>query len=177
MSNITVLRPDVEKMPASAVTMAVRPSQRATLRLTIIENGKPKARALLLAIAEGLREHLGGLTVEVVSKSSASWPIGAEEIRSIAARSDLVLTGLGDCGGCSANSVADAVVAEQAGIAATAVITEPFQGLVASYASRLGAPGYPVVVLPHPLSSRSDSELATLASKAVPSVLNLLTTD
>src|SRR5580658_1707503 len=177
MPTITVLRPDVEKVAVSDFAQAVRPSPRTGLRLTIIENGKPKARALLLAIAEGLREHLAGLTVEVVSKSSASWPISAEDARSIAARSDLVLTGLGDCGGCSANSVADAVVAEQAGVAATAIITEPFQGLVASYAARLGAPGYPVVVLPHPVSSLSDSELAAVASKAVSSALHLLTTE
>jgi hypothetical protein len=175
MPTMTVLRPDSKVVPASEVAMATRPTQRAGLRLTIVENGKPKARALLLAIADGLREHLPDLTVEVVSKSSASWPISADEASSIAARSDLVLTGLGDCGGCSANSLADAVASEQAGIPATVVITEPFQGLVASYATRLGAPGYACVVLPHPVSSRTDSELVTLANKSVASVLGLLT--
>ncbi len=176
MTTMTVLRPDTRTATASAVTLAERSAPRAGLRLTIIENGKPKARPLLLAMAEGLREQLPELTVEVVSKSSASWPISDEEIRAIAERSDLVPTGLGDCGGCSANSLADAVLAERAGIPATVVITEPFQGLISSYAARLGAPGYACVVLPHPVSSRTDAELAVLASKAVPSVLSRLTT-
>jgi hypothetical protein len=176
MSMLTVLRPDIQATARAVVAMAVRPEQRSGLRLTLIENGKPKARDLLLAIADGLSEHLPNLSVDVHSKSSASWPISAEEAESLVASADLVLTGLGDCGGCSASSLADAVAVERVGLPATVVITEAFQGLVASYARRLGAPGYPALVLPHPISSRSHEEILILASKSIPTVLSLLTT-
>jgi len=177
MTTLTVLRPDTRTAVAADVALAARPARRAGLRLTIIDNGKPKARPLMLAIADHLRHDLPDLRVAVVSKSSASWPVGTDEAKEIAAGTDLVLAGLGDCGGCSANSLADAVAMEALGVAATVVITEPFQGLVASYAARLGAPGYPCLVLPHPISSRTDDELAALADKATSSALNLLTQD
>jgi hypothetical protein len=165
----------VETPPARA-DVAPRATRQATLRLTVVENGKPRARELLTAIAHGMSAELDGLTVAVVSKASASWPIDDELARSIAATSDLAITGLGDCGGCSANSLADAVALEQAGVPATAVITEPFVNLVAAYAARLGVPGYPVVVLPHPIASLDDADLQTLAAKAVPLALERLVT-
>lgn len=178
MSSITVLRPDSPRAESVPLTDALRPPATSVgLRLTIIENGKPKAKPLLEAIADHLSDDLDGLRVETVSKSSASWPIETELAREIAARSDLVLTGLGDCGGCSANSVADAIILEKFGVPATTIITEPFQGLAASYSIRLGAPGYACVILPHPVSSRSDSELEALAAKAAPQVVRRLVSE
>jgi hypothetical protein len=173
MAMITVLRPDVETPPATA-SVAPRALRRRCLRLTLVENGKPRAKDLLTAIARGLQAELESLQVTVVSKASASWPIDEQTALAIAGSSDVVVTGLGDCGGCSANSLADAVALEQAGVPATAVITEPFVDLVAAYAVRLGVPGYPVVVLPHPVASLSDADLRVLAAKAAPLVLERL---
>ena len=178
MTSLTVLRPDSLTESATALRSPERPPAATPgMRLTIIENGKPKARPLLEAIAAHLSTQLNGLRVTTVSKTSASWPIDADLAQEVAATSQLVLTGLGDCGGCSANSVADAVMLEKLGVPATTIITEPFQGLVASYSMRLGAPGYACVILPHPVSSRSDSELEVLAEKAAPQVLRRLVSD
>jgi len=43
------------------------------------------------------------------------------------------------------------------------VITEPFQGLAATFAAALGTPGYHVVTVPHPISSKDDERLAAIA--------------
>ena len=48
---------------------------------------------------------------------------------------------------------------EQLDLPAAVIITEPFQGLVASNAAKLGAPGYPALVLPHPVWGRTASEI------------------
>lgn len=173
MPTVTVLRPDVE-IPVAAGSRVPRARRRPGLRLSVVENGKPRAAELLAAIAAGLAAELDGLRVEVVGKPSASWPVGPDQVTRIAGRADLVLTGLGDCGGCSANSLADAVAMEQAGIPATAVVTEPFEALVAAYAARLGVAGYPVVVLPHPVASLPGEALRAVAAKAVPAVLERL---
>lgn len=55
---------------------------------------------------------------------------------------------------------------EELGLPATVVITEPFQHTVASYAVRLGASGYHTVVVPHPIWSRNESQLHSLARRA-----------
>lgn len=53
---------------------------------------------------------------------------------------------------------------EERGIPATVVLTEPFQGLAASFAANLGMPGYPGVVVPHPVATLGDADLDRLAA-------------
>jgi transposase len=55
-------------------------------------------------------------------------------------------------------------------VPATAVVTEPFQGLAAAFADTLGAPGYPVVLVPHPVAPRSRAALEAIARDAADAV-------
>ena len=64
---------------------------------------------------------------------------------------------------------------EEAGVPATVLITEPFQGIVASHAMRLGAPGYHALVVPHPIWSKDDEGLDALARQIVETALAQLT--
>lgn len=64
---------------------------------------------------------------------------------------------------------------EEAGVPATVLITEPFQGIVASHAARLGAPGYHALVVPHPIWSRDDAGLASLARQVADAAVAQLT--
>jgi len=52
---------------------------------------------------------------------------------------------------------------EDAGTPATVVITEPFQALITSGAVKLGAPGFPSLVVPHPVWGKDEAELRDLA--------------
>lgn len=177
MTPITVHVPVREESgPAlPAGELAPRDGLPAGARLTLIANGKPKARELLEFFGEELREQLGLGSVTVFAKPAASSPISPEEARTIAAQSDLVLTGLGDCGACSACSLHDAAQLEQLGVPAIVVITEPFQRPIAEFARGLGLPGYPVVVVPHPVSSRDLDVLARIAAEAAPVAAQQLT--
>lgn len=56
---------------------------------------------------------------------------------------------------------------ERLGIPSTLVMTEPFVRLAANFGRTLDMPGYPAVVVPHPIASLSDAELATVADAAV----------
>jgi hypothetical protein len=51
------------------------------------------------------------------------------------------------------------------------VLTEPFVGLAAGFAASLGAPGYPGVVVPHPIATRDDAALDALADRALDDLL------
>jgi hypothetical protein len=64
---------------------------------------------------------------------------------------------------------------ESAGTPATVLITEPFQGLIASGAVKLGMPGYHALVIPHPIWGKGPDELRELAVAIAESALAQLT--
>jgi hypothetical protein len=154
MATIQVLRPDKAEPEPEHAPLAARTPLPEGAHLALIDNGKPQARELLELIAEELRGRLPIGSIEVVSKPSASVPIEAGEARALAERADLVITGLGDCGACSACSVHDAVQLEHLGVPATVVISDVFQGIVQAFSASLGAPGYHQIVVTHPISSK-----------------------
>jgi hypothetical protein len=96
MATITVYRPDVATQPAAPVPRAARGSVPADPVLLLIANGKPRARDLLERIAGEVSTRLPLGRVDVHNKPSAAKPIDADEARLMAARSHLVISGLGD---------------------------------------------------------------------------------
>lgn len=96
MATITVLAPDYEAARTKSVELATRRDVNEGAVLTLIENGKPNAKALLSLVADELRDRLPLVRVDIHSKPSAGKPIDADEAEMLAARSHLVITGLGD---------------------------------------------------------------------------------
>jgi hypothetical protein len=144
--------------------MAERGTAPDGCRLVLIDNGKPRARELLELLASELRARCPIGEVEVVTKTAAGHPLELERAVEVARRADLVVAGLGDCGACSACSLHDAIAFERLGVPATVVITDAFIGHVARFAENLGLPGYPTLVVPHPVSSKDDVHLQRLAA-------------
>ena len=56
---------------------------------------------------------------------------------------------------------------ELAGTPATVLITEPFQGVVATNAAKLGVPGYHFLSVPHPVWGKDADELRELARRVL----------
>lgn len=165
MATIQLVIPELpEDPPPAGQHLAPRRALGAATRLTLIDNGKPRARQLLLLIADGLKARAGLASVRIVSKNSASRVIDDAEVADIAATSDAVIAGLGDCGACSACSLADAIRMENAGVPSTVLISDVFTGHIASFAVTMGMPGYHSAVVPHPVSSKDDAQLAKFAA-------------
>jgi len=68
----------------------------------------------------------------------------------------------------------DAILAEQAGIIATAVITDRFVPTAQVMAQVSGMPGHPFAVIPHPISNNSDAVLQEKARDAVQQCVGIL---
>lgn len=171
MSTITVVRPDRQDEPAAdRVPLAERRRPTTPMTITLLENGKPNGRRLLELIAEELTASGEVGEVRVFSKPGASAPITHDEATGIAASSDVMIAGLGDCGACSACSIHDVVQLETLGTPSAIVITDPFQGLVAEYARSLGVAAAPVVTVRHPISSRDEAYLRQAAADAADAV-------
>lgn len=166
MPRIEVLSPVPAAEPVAPVALAPRQAIPAGAHLTLICNGKPKAREILSFMAQELGETMSLGEVEIFSKPTAAFPITDQQARELAQRSDLVIAALGDCGACSACSLHDAIQMERLGVPATVVITDVFQRTVASFSRTLGVEGYHSVVLPHPVSSRSEERLRRLARES-----------
>jgi hypothetical protein len=168
MATIQLVNPVVaEEPPPANLTMAPRRALRDGARVTLIDNGKPRGRELMLMIADLLRQRFPIGHVEVFAKGSASRVIDDDEIAAIAASSDIVIAGLGDCGACSACSLGDALKMEGAGVPSTVLISDVFVSHIASFAVTMGLPGYHTAVVPHPVSSKDDATLQRFAESVV----------
>lgn len=69
----------------------------------------------------------------------------------------------------------DAILLEQQGVPAIAVITEPFRETGRAMAESWGLPGFRFLETPHPIASVGDEELDERADRLVEPVLALLT--
>ncbi len=164
MTMIAVHRPDLEDPAVEPVQLAARGRLPDAAHLLLVDNGKAKAKDLLLYIAAELEQRLPIATVEVVSKPGAGYVLEDDQVAELAGRADLVIAGLGDCGACSACSLQDALLFERAGVPATVLITEVFIANVARFADSLGRPGYHSLVVPHPAATKSDEQLRGFAA-------------
>jgi hypothetical protein len=68
----------------------------------------------------------------------------------------------------------DALLAAQAGILATAIITDRFVPTAQVMAQITGRPGHPFAVIPHPISNNSDAVLRAKAADAVQQCVEIL---
>lgn len=68
----------------------------------------------------------------------------------------------------------DAIAAEKLGVPALAVMTESFVSAAELMARVLGMPGYPFVVIEHPVSSATDEQLGQRAQHAAERARELL---
>ncbi|WP_321794715.1 UGSC family (seleno)protein [Caballeronia sp. J97] len=176
MTMIEIVVPEVtDAPPETQHKLAARAKGLSEARLTLIVNGKPKSKEMLEMIAERLKNKVSIAAVNFYQKPAATHVIDEEEVATIVESSDIVIAGLGDCGACSASSLADAVKMEIAGVPATVLITDVFTGNVASFAAAMGMPGYHTVTVPHPVSSKSDKQLEQYANAVVDQVVTQLT--
>jgi len=96
MSTISVYRPDLGESDEPAFSLAPRGKHPDRAHLLIVDNAKPRGKALMTRVAERVRDRLRVAEVEVYTKISAGKALDADETRMLAARSHLVISGLGD---------------------------------------------------------------------------------
>src|SRR3546814_9872652 len=80
-----------------------------------------------------LVDRYGVAEVKLFRKDALSKPAPAEVLDELVANCDFAVTGIGDCGSCSTNTVHDGIEIEKRGIPAVAVCNAEFlPGLAAS---------------------------------------------
>ena len=88
---------------------------------------------------------------------------------------DVIITGIGDCGSCSASAVADGIAFEAAGLPAAAICSDAFRVTADAMAELRGAPGYRYATTPHPVAVLTPDQVKLRAAQVLDDVMNLLT--
>ncbi len=161
-NTLTILSPSNDMEPNRS-DLAPWPATLSGLRLGMLDNGKPNSDRLLELLGSNLVGAYGVEVTTVLRKPAIGRLAPPGILDELAAASDVVVTGVGDCAGCCSCTIADAVVLESLGIPVAAICTTEFVTAAALAAASAGAPGYDVAVMPHPFGSCTDSQLAERA--------------
>jgi hypothetical protein len=159
----------------SPAVLAPRADRLDGLALGLLANTKRNAEELLDALASGLEEEYGVKVVLARKKMSITDPVPQDILEELCAACDIVVTGVGDCGSCSASAVADGLLLEQAGVPAAVICSEAFQVSADAMADLQGAPGYRYATTAHPVASLDSEGVRARAATLVAPVVALLT--
>jgi hypothetical protein len=158
-----------------AALRAARQPTLAGARIGLLINTKQNARSFLEQVGRLLVEDHGAASVTRRTKLNFAVPEPAEVVRQMAAEVDVVVTGVGDCGSCSAAAVADGVVFEAAGVPAAVIVTDSFRVTATAMADLRGAPGYRYATTAHPVAVLTEDQVKARAATVVTDVIALLT--
>jgi hypothetical protein len=155
---------------------APRRPDLAGARVGLLENTKHNADLLLSRLGELLVTEHGAASVALMrTKQAFALPASDELVAEFVDGCDVVVTGVGDCGSCSASAVADGVVFEAAGLPAAVICSDSFITTADAMAALRGAPGYVYATTPHPVAVLTPAQVADRAKHLAPEIVALLT--
>src|SRR5918999_4150483 len=161
---------------AAPFTPARRKRDLAGARVGLLENTKQNAALLLDEVGRLLiPEHEAAAVTMVRTKKAFALPAPDELVAEYARECDVVVTGVGDCGSCSASAVADGVGFERAGLPAAVICSDAFGATADAMATLRGAPSYRYLTTPHPVAVLNPDQVRERAAQLASAVAELLT--
>ncbi|HWM15145.1 MAG TPA: UGSC family (seleno)protein [Microbacterium sp.] len=155
--------------------LAARRGDLAGLRVGLLDNTKHNAMLFLQEVGTLLVARHGAASVSIVeTKASFSIPVDEDIVSRYKEACDVVVTGVGDCGSCSAAAVADGINFEHAGLPAAVVITDAFLTTGSMMAEVQGQPDYEWITTEHPMASLTPEEVRDRAERLLPQIVDSL---
>lgn len=159
---------------AADPVLAARPASLRGRRFGLLDNTKANAIGLLTQIATEMTSRYGTEPTDIYAKDYFGTPAKELLVKQLVADCDVVVTAIGDCGSCSAATVADGIMLERAGVPAVAVVSDAFLASARAMARVQGFPGYEFVAVRHPVASLDAAQLRQRALEVVPQVARIL---
>jgi hypothetical protein len=156
------------------LTLAPRRAHLRGATVGLLENTKQNAALLLEELGRLLVERHGAAGVMLRTKTAFALPVSGELLEELSGRCDVVVTGVGDCGSCSASAVADGVTFERHGTPAAVICSDAFGPSADAMARLQGAAGYRYLTTPHPVAVLTPDEVRERARQVLPRVVALL---
>ncbi len=155
--------------------LAPRRPDLSGARVGLMDNTKHNAALLLAEVGKLLNvEHGAAVTVEA-TKANFAAPAPDDLVDRYRRDCDVVITGVGDCGSCSASAVADGIAFEEAGLPTAVICSDAFVVTADAMASLRGIPGYRYIVTEHPVAVLTADRVRQRAKQLLPEVVALLT--
>jgi hypothetical protein len=166
-----------EEQPLPQADRAARPSSLAGLRIGLLDNTKHNALLFLRTLGDLLTTEHGAREVSIVeTKQNFSVPVDRSIVDRYRQHCDVVITGVGDCGSCSAAAVADGINFERAGLPAAVVLTDAFDITGRAMAQVQGDADYEWVETEHPMAVLTEDQVRERARTLLPEIVGRLTT-
>jgi hypothetical protein len=159
---------------AAGVNLARRPGDLRGATIGLLVNTKKNAALFLDEVGRLLVEKHGAAGVMARTKTAFALPASEELLKEMTTECDVVITGIGDCGSCSASAVTDGVAIESRGTPAAVICSDAFRGSADAIADLRGAPGYRYVTTEHPVAILTPDEVRERAVTVLPEVVSLL---
>jgi hypothetical protein len=164
----TAAKPDAPRAPR-------RPDLK-DVTVGLLVNTKQNAAPFLDEVGRLLTERYGAKTIVTRTKVNFAQPESEDAVKDMAAACDVIVTGIGDCGSCSASAVADGIAFEAAGLPAAVICSDAFKVTADAMAELRGAPGYRYATTPHPVAVLTADKVKNRAAQVIQDVVALLTT-
>jgi hypothetical protein len=160
---------------ATPFRLAPRRAALQGARVGLLINTKRNAAPFLQEMGRLLVDRHGAASVTAHTKTAFAVPASEGEIKELGTECDVVITGVGDCGSCSAAAVTDGIALEAHGIPAAVICSDAFGASADAIAGLRGAPGYRYVTTPHPVAVLTPEQVRERAAEALAEVAGLLT--
>lgn len=157
---------------------APRAPRRRDLRgatVGLLVNTKQNAAPFLDEVGRLLVQQHGAAGTMARTKVNFAAPAPDDLVKEMTAGCDVIITGIGDCGSCSAAAVADGIAFEAAGLPAAAICSDAFRVTADAMADLRGTPGYRYATTPHPVAVLTPDQVKQRAAQVLDDVMNLLT--
>ena len=162
----------------SAASSLRRAPRRDSLRgatVGLLINTKQNARPFLDEVGRLLIERYGAAGVMAQTKINFAQPEPEDKVKGMISGCDAIVTGVGDCGSCSASAIADGIAFEAAGLPAAVIVTDSFHATADAMAELRGAPGYKYATTAHPVAVLTADQVKQRAAQVLDDVVALLT--
>jgi hypothetical protein len=164
--------------PAAAGSVSWAPARRPAglrgARVGLLINTKQNAAPFLEEVGRLLVEQHGAASVTARTKTAFALPAPEDMLKELISECDVVVTGIGDCGSCSASAVTDGVTLEARGIPTAAICSDAFRASADAIAGLNGAPGYRYATTRHPVAVLTPGQVRERARQVLPEVVSLL---
>ena len=163
---------------AATAARAPRAPRRRNLRgvtVGLLVNTKQNAAPFLDEVGRLLIAEHGATGTMARTKVNFAAPAPDDLVKEMTTSCDVIITGIGDCGSCSASAVADGIAFEAAGLPAAAICSDAFRVTADAMAELRGAPGYRYATTPHPVAVLTSDQVKQRAAQVLDDVMSLLT--
>jgi hypothetical protein len=169
-----ILDPTGATRSVQAQPLAPRRASLSGATVGLLDNGKQNAALFLREVGQLLVNRYGAADVVVRMKGNFAQRSASSASSGSSTRCDVVVTGVGDCGSCSAAAVADGIAFEGRGVPAGVICTEAFVASADAMAGIQGSPGYRYARTAHPVAVLTPAQVAERAAEVLPRLVALL---